>query len=256
MKLKIIHNELSKEINYIFKNQSQRKILFDHLPKCGGSSINKFLEKNYLRRKTYNVKVENQDYYINRFINLSEKKRYGFDLIKGHLVHSLIDYVHPDTLKITLLRDPVERIISHYYYVKNNPGHYLYQAINKQNMGLEDYVSSGISNELRNWFVSHFLGISYEEAEQNPVKSIDAAVRLVLNNYNIIGFLNEIESFTDEVDKVAHLKYPYNGEQINKSERPKNNIIPENVIKTINNINFLDVEFYKQIREQSRKNYF
>jgi hypothetical protein len=49
-----------------------------------------------------------------------------------------------------MLRDPVDRAISHYYFVLNTPSHYLYNEVTSRNMSLSDCVRSGLSTELTN----------------------------------------------------------------------------------------------------------
>jgi len=49
-----------------------------------------------------------------------------------------------------MLRNPIDWIISHYYYVRRIPRHYLYNRVVSQNMNLEEYVMSGILSEINN----------------------------------------------------------------------------------------------------------
>ena len=59
---------------------------------------------------------------------------------------------------ITFLRDPVERLISHYHYVLRRPKHYLYEQVVKDGLSLSDYVTSDISPELSNHQVRMISG--------------------------------------------------------------------------------------------------
>ena len=110
-----IKQEIKREIFSYFSKENPNKILFDHLPKCGGSSLNKYLEMHYPRRRTFSIDGYHPEVSVEKFKNLSKKNRHGYDLVKGHLAHELLDYVHPECLKVTVLREPVDRIISHYY---------------------------------------------------------------------------------------------------------------------------------------------
>ena len=65
----------------------------------------------------------------------------------GYGFHRALD--QPFTY-ITMLRDPADRIISHYYFVLRKAGHYLYKEVTSRNMTLRDDVVSGISSELDN----------------------------------------------------------------------------------------------------------
>ena len=83
-----------------------KKILFDHLPKCGGTSLNKYLEVNYPSQKIFSINGLNPRVSIDEFKKLPISKRYEYDLVKGHAGNQLLDYVHPGCLKVTVLREP------------------------------------------------------------------------------------------------------------------------------------------------------
>jgi hypothetical protein len=228
-----------------------KKILFDHLPKCGGSSLNAYLQAHYPRRKTFSTNGSDSIASADKFKHLSEDKRYGYDFIKGHMAHELLDWAHPECLKVTLFRDPVERIISHYHYAKATPIHYLHSKIHTLGLTLDDYVSlDGLSAELRNWYTTHFSGLTIAEAEQNPEESISRAVDTVLNRYDLVGFLDNFSSFTEKLREQANLRYPYENGKLNvTADKPPRNRIAPSTLSKIEQVNFLDVAFYNRLRD-------
>ena len=241
--------ELIKEFLYLFSASRPRKILFDHLPKCGGSSLNAYLEAHYPKRKTFSTDGLNPDASVNEFRKLSQRERYGYDLVKGHLAHKLLNYVHPECLKVTVFREPVERVVSHYYYAKRTPEHYLYSKIHQSQMSLEDYVTSNLSGEVRNWYTSHFAGLLAEKAETRPEESITRAFEVVLKRFDIIGFLDDFSLFVETLRKEAKLRYEYQNEKINiTEERPGLNDIDRSILGKIEEINQLDIALFRRIR--------
>ena len=106
-----------------------KKVFFDHVPKCGGTSVTDYLQDHYLRRKTFSVKTHDASASIESFKTKSQETRYKYDFVKGHNAHKLIDHVNPECIKVTVLREPLDRIISHYYYAKRVPAHYLFEII-------------------------------------------------------------------------------------------------------------------------------
>jgi hypothetical protein len=242
--------ELVKEFLYVLTaSRRGHKILFDHLPKCGGSSLNKYLEAHYPRRKIFSLNTYALPSSLENFRKLSQKKRYGYDLVKGHMAHKLLDHVHPECIKVTVLREPVDRIVSHYYYAKGSPSHYLYSHIHSNQMSLVDYANSNLSAELRNWYTVHYSGLTSQEAERNPRESIDKACETVLTRYNIIGFLDDFSFFADTLRKQANFRYAYTNTKINVSEgRPRVENLEASIIDKIKQINYLDIELYKKIK--------
>src|SRR4030095_15973884 len=56
----------------------------------------------------------------------------------GHLYFGAHAFLSQPCTYLTMLRDPVDRVISHYNYVRHQPSHYLYHEACR--MSLRDYV--------------------------------------------------------------------------------------------------------------------
>ncbi len=243
--------EPARELLYFSSASRPQKILFDHLPKCGGTSLNAYLQAHYPRRKTFSTKGYNSMESVDKFKNLPEADRHGYDYVKGHMAHELLDWAHPESLKVTLFRDPVERIISHYYYARTTTTHYLHSRICTLGISLEHYIShDGMSVELRNWYTTHFSGMTVKEAENDPKEAVSRALNAVLNRYDLVGFLDDFSSFAEKLRAQANLRYPYQDQRLNvTADRPPRDSIESFTIRKIERVNFLDVRFYNTLRD-------
>jgi len=242
--------ELIKEFVYVFSASKPRKLLFDHLPKCGGSSLNEYLEMHYPKRKTFSIAGSKPAASVKEFKRLSQRVRHEYDLIKGHQAYKLIDYVHPEFLKVTVFREPIDRIISHYHYVQRRPAHYLYPKIYESGMSLSDYATSGISGELENYYTRRFSGRSLQDTEKNPEESIAIAFDSIMKRYDIIGVLDNFSSFTEALRHQANLRYEYQNKKVNVTQdRPSINDLEHSTIKKIEQANALDIALYRKIKD-------
>jgi hypothetical protein len=95
-------------------------LVFVHLPKAGGTTLNHILMKNYrFRCDAYGPDFFPR-YYPDEFVSLvqppghDDTKRPAF--FTGHidLANELLRYMPVRYVAITMLRDPVERIVSHF----------------------------------------------------------------------------------------------------------------------------------------------
>lgn len=243
--------EARKEYEFTTLRKRPRRILFDHLPKCGGSSLNTFLAANYPRRKIFSIKSP-YERSIEEFKRLPEARRHSYYLVKGHFADSLIDYAHPDCLKVTMLREPIDRIVSHYFYVKSAWTHPLYEAVHDSNMSLVEYVTSGLSSELRNWMTCHFSGMSISEAEKDPNAAIERAFHVLTVDYDLVGVVENFASFTKKLSDLAELHVRYTGEKTNVTVgRPSLESLQPSEAAQIESLNSLDVELFRRIKESS-----
>lgn len=251
-KIRKLLKELGKEFDCILTSPKPQPVLFDHLPKCGGTTLNDYLRLHYPRRRIFKTKGKDPFSSVEQFKSFSKKKRYRYDLVQGHLVHHLINDVKPDCLVVTILRSPVERIISHYYYAKSSPDHYLYNEILAHNISLDDYATSEISVETQNWYVKHFSGLSSSEVNLNPDVSLDKAISFLSTHYDIIGLLDEFDDFTKTLQQKANYKNDYSGSKFRVSlDRPLTNDIPLSIRKRIEDANQLDIALYNHVKHQA-----
>lgn len=236
-------------IKYYILGIRSKKILFDHIPKCGGTSLKAYLSSQYPKWKIFLI-IDQKS--IESFKNMPKDKRLQYDLIQGHSANKLIDYVHPDTLKITMLRDPIDRIISHYYYVKRTKFHYLHKLVLDNDISLEDYVNldNNITGELRNYYTVRFSELSIQEVEDDPKYSIQLALNNIQLKYDIIGFLDNYDAFMRKLIKAASVNNKYRTIKKNvTNDRPKRTEISEKARLNIREMNKLDIEFYNKLKK-------
>jgi len=187
---------------------------------------------------------------VKEFQSLPQALRYSYHLIFGHNANELLDFIHPDTITLTVLRDPIDRIVSHYFYVKQEKRHYLHERVMKSNIQLEDYVSYGLSTELRNWYTTYFTGLSIEEAETEAEESVRRAAEVILGRYDIIGFQDDLSAVMIKLRNAAKLSKPFDAQvRYLASRRISLQEVPKNIIKTISEVNFLDVKFYALLKK-------
>jgi hypothetical protein len=90
------------------------KIFYLHIPKCAGSSINHLLgQVSELRNKICKV------YDVPSYVNKVETIRNG-NIIIGHFGTNFYSDFSGKKICMTMLRDPIDRILSHYSYWKIN----------------------------------------------------------------------------------------------------------------------------------------
>ena len=187
------------------------------------------------------------------FKSLPEGKRYSFDLIHGHGADQLRNYSHPETLNVTIFRDPVERIISHYYYVLRSSKHHLHREVTEKRISLEDYVTTNLSGELRNNYVTRFLRISVDEVERNPEESIERAYRLIRQEYAVAGTLDQLDISMNKLTKILNSNKKFDPSRLNVTiNRPKIDEIDQSVLHKIEKTNIIDVELYRLIKNSNK----
>ena len=245
-------HDMLKEFKFLISNQ--KPVVFDHLPKCGGTSINRYLTTSFPKRRTFALNGINPNKSVQFFLNLTTKKRYRTKLVYGHLANRLFDVTHPESIRATVLREPIDRIISHYYYVKRNKDHYLYKKVVEENIQLSEYCYNDLSNELQNWYVTHFTGLSISEVEKNPKKSVESAFKNIIDKYHVIGFQDDIPLFIDNLKQAANINTQFKNEILNVTKkRIGTSQLDKSVLEKISKKNSLDIELFNRLYNFKKK---
>mgnify|MGYP001206968250 CR=1 FL=1 len=223
---------------------NENTIIFHHIPKTAGTTFRSILERQYNVDNIYEIWGD-KNLMIKNFKIIPQKDRFQYKLIYGHQALKLYDYVNKPVV-ITMLRSPVDRIISLYRYVKGFPWHPFYSTVNKyslkecfQNEIFNDWTElcNGQFNSIKNSFnrtnlwqsnydistVQSMIDIFHKDILFGLVEFFDESL-IYFNNY--IGFTNHIYYYKQKLSRKI----------IN---------IDEETIEMITQHNLLDIELYQ-----------
>jgi Galactose-3-O-sulfotransferase len=120
-------------------------LIFLHIPKTAGTTLKVILLEQYGRPGMVFVRAS-----ADKFKEIADSTHDGVKVISGHMAFGVHERLQQACTYVTLLRNPVDRVISHYYHVLRGRQHPLHEYVTSRAMSLEDYASSGISREIEN----------------------------------------------------------------------------------------------------------
>lgn len=240
-----------------FQPHFPEKIFFLHLPKCGGTSIDKALRSFYqpfeichldnascvntaqmLSRDLDDYRRDLLLYYLGR-----ENKRY----LGGHFAYSKKAHLEfgDKWYFITVLRHPVDRWFSHYFYNRYKTTDELFRI----SEDLSTFVDSSRALVLGRQYV---MNLTEGEIQPNELSNVsDATVTSAikaLNTFSLVGCLEHLDVMKKDFKKLFGVKFYMQTSNVNplsKDEQHKQ--ISVRLRKRVEEICEPDLQIYNHI---------
>lgn len=215
-------------------------LLFLHLPKTAGTTLKSILERVYAGHKTAFLRVPLGEYEA--FAAKPEAERAGYGVVTGHIGWRERG-VLPGASIITVLREPVERMLSWYHYNKSNPNARLHRAINEQGLTLEHMARRGMLVQVGNGMV--------DMLRDGAATTMEAAVESAVRNLSACAAFGLQERFDETVGHFAEvLRWPATTwESLNVSRgRARAEDLDPGLVAAIKRSCAADVRLYERAR--------
>ena len=235
-------------------------VIFVHIGKTAGTTLSVILIRQYAGQTIFAVDAS-KGTTIETLKALPDEEKSQINLLRGHILFGLHEDLPQPATYITMLRNPVNRIVSLYYHILREETHYLHEAVTSQKMTLEDYVTSGLAGEIDNFQGRALAGY---ESTRIPVGECDRTLLSkakvnVKDHFSVVGIT---ERFDDSLrlmkERLGWATLPvYKSMNIATNKPKREREISESTIRLIQSHNALDCELYDwacdQLDEQLSK---
>ncbi len=114
-------------------------LIYLHLPKCGGTTLNRLIEWEYPPLRIFSVDPSFFRWSYYRLLRWPARRLADLRVIKGHMPFGIHRRLAQPATYITVLREPVERVISEYYFALHYRLHPQHKRM--QSLTLEEYAA-------------------------------------------------------------------------------------------------------------------
>lgn len=246
-----------------------------HIPKTAGLTLIDILRRKYKKKLihlTINKYNKSSDgfTYIKDFINLVDKEKFGDICLTGHFPYGIHKYIKNKYKYITVLRDPVKRVISDYHYTINTVNHpfnkYYFKnkkitledyikldpTENNPKMPDEIYISSAVSNLQYKLMSGKIFKNFYNQDRDINNLSFDTVKKNIDNKFLLIGTLDKFDYFLLLLKKyMKWSNFHIVNQRFNVSKNKKD--ISPKTISLIEKYNTKDFELYEYVKKRFEK---
>lgn len=129
--------------NHATQSNSHRRddycVIFLHIPKTAGTTLASSLQWNYPPHATRHVDLFGKPEKIQEF---SREDLSQVRLLHGHIAYGIHEYLPVPTRYVTVVREPVARVVSAYKFILNLERHGLHEQVVKDQIGLEEFIET------------------------------------------------------------------------------------------------------------------
>ncbi len=120
------------------RHRDEKAVIFLHLPKCGGTTLNRIIEWEYPPTRIFSIDPSFFRWSHRKVCKWPAGRLARMRVFKGHMPFGLHERLPQPATYITFLREPVERVISEYYFAKHYVLHPQHRRM--QSLTLEEYA--------------------------------------------------------------------------------------------------------------------
>jgi hypothetical protein len=247
-----------KRLRQQWAQRRQGIVVFHHIPKTAGTSFKAVLHNNLETESVLELyALDSRD----RLASIPNERLASLRAIVGHLPFCFFvpRNPQPPLLHCTLLRRPVDRVLSYYGYIRWNTGHYLHERISRENLSLHDFVLRRDNVELDNLQVRYLCSTDCSNVPIGgcTTEMLEEAKENLAQLFGLVGLQEEFPltlSLANRKLGWSNLPIPH----INRTpDRPALGDVDARTLSTIEALNSLDLELYAFARnlffEQVRK---
>lgn len=240
-------------------NANHKLLIFFHIAKTAGTTLHSILTRNFQDNEIISLNYGLNPECLTEFKNLSEDKKFKTRYLHAHMtpfgIHKYLPSSNYDY--VVLLRDPIDRVISEYFYICREKDHPLHQTFIDKNITLLDYVTSDISlaavQNGQTRILSGIKGVDWATG-CGPVShdTLDKAKENLQDHFTLVGLTEQFDEFLILLKrklgwKTHHLLYQKKNVT---SNRPHKQGVPRQVLRLIEQNNELDIELYEFAKQR------
>ncbi len=227
-------------------NHDESTLIFLHLHKSAGHTVNYVLEREYGPRSIHFFDGLRLRAAIDEFKRLSGDKKLRRRVICGHAPFGIHEAIPRPSVYFTVLREPIDRVISHYHFILGRPHDPLYPVVEK--MSLPEYA--GRTDNMQTRFLSAWGEPDTLFEDHCPPAMLDRALDNIEKHFALVGLLERFDETLLLLRAIFGWREVFYVNRNVTKRRPQAREVPASARNGIAKFNELDLKLYERVSER------
>lgn len=177
---------------------------------------------------------------------MSEARKAQIRMVRGHMAFGVHKFLSGPVTYFTLLRSPLERVVSYYYFVRNKPDHYLYDEISVGEMDLAEFIERQGHIMLDN-AQTRMLSGRWREAAFGECSSdhLAMAKQNLRDRFAVVGLVEHFDETLLLLQRTFGWRNVFYARQNVTRNHPPKGALPPATLALVAEVNQLDAELYR-----------
>jgi len=225
-----------------------KRVIFLHIPKTAGTTLHRIIERQYPPESTYTF---SQNHSYDDFQRLSDAQKAEIRMLRGHMIFGLHELMPGPSTYFTLLREPVERFISDYYYVRNTPEHPYHDFVTSRDLSPEEFIESKVARIIADNGQTRSLSdewwtLPFGECTEQV---LDQAKKNLREHFAVVGLVERFDETLLMLRRAFGWQDIYYVRENVSARRPAKDELPQAILDLIAEQNWLDLQLYEYAQE-------
>jgi hypothetical protein len=223
-------------------------VVFLHIPKTAGNTLTWLLNRQYDESRRYAVpthprEIPPLEQIVAGVRALPQAQLERLDLVTGHFPFGIHDALPRPAAYVTFLRDPVERVVSLYHYLRAHPTHHLRE--DAQRLSLREFAERNVSGNLHNGQTAFLAGKGiWQDAFDDDL--LAAALANVEDGFAAVGVTERFDESVLVLRRQLGWRQPvyYRSQNVNRT-RSRGEQLDRETRTALERVNQLDRRLYE-----------
>lgn len=223
-------------------------VIFLHIPKTAGTTMHSIFEKQYPPAALYSTYPANHPHgSLEEYAALPPERKAEIRVLLGHFSYGVHEMVPAPYVYITILREPIDRMISNFYHIKRDPNHGLYELVSSGQMDMKAYVEHMVydltmDNEQTRMFAGNWDGRGHGPCTDSMLETAKANLR---DHFSVVGVTNRFdETYLLSKRLLGWSHRFYTSRNVTKN-RPRKEDLPPSDLALLEKYNHFDSQLYR-----------